>query len=110
MVKRAVPPSSSVVALLASLRQPCLHVIRTGRALEGRQVAGYAGRIGAGQCVVVVCVALRALQARVRPGQCEAGGVVIKRSSCPSRSVVALVAALRKIRLHVVRDGGGGLV
>ena len=66
------------MALLAGLRESRLHVIRIGRALEILQVATDAGRIRAGQVVVVVDVALRALHGGVRPGQREARRRVIE--------------------------------
>ena len=57
------------VALLAGLREVRLHVVRIRRALEILQVAAHAGRIRAGQVVVVIHVALRrtARAVRVRP-------------------------------------------
>ena len=48
---------------------PDSHVIRIGRALKIRQVAGDASRVRAGQVVVVIDVALGALQGRVRAGE-----------------------------------------
>jgi hypothetical protein len=46
-------------------------------------------------------VALRALQGNVCPGQGEARGGVIESCSSPGGCVVALLASLREIRLHV---------
>ena len=57
-------------------------------------MAAHAGRIRAGQVVVAIYVALRTLNAGMRPGQREAGGVVIKVRTHPRRGVVALRAGL----------------
>ena len=76
MVEGCVPPGRSVVAALASLRYPGLHMVGIGRALEVLQVTGHA--TGVGQVVIPIDVALRTLQRDVRAGQREAGSRVIE--------------------------------
>ena len=78
-------------------------MVRIGRALEIFQVAADAGGIRARQVVVAIHVALRALHGRVRPGQREAGGRVIKGRAGPRRRVVALGTGLREAGTDVVR-------
>ena len=80
-------------------------MIRIGGALEIRQMARDARR--AGQIVVVVEVALRALQTGVRAGQGEAGGGVIKGRTGPGCGAVADRAIRREPGGHVVRIGCG---
>ena len=67
-------------------------MIRIIRALKIFQVAAHAS--GAGDVVVVVDVALRALHAGVGPGQGESGGRVIELGRHPGGAVVALIASL----------------
>ena len=68
VIKAGPRPCSGVVALLASLREARLYVIRSGGLLEIRQMAAHASRVRIRQVVVVVRMALTALQAGVRPG------------------------------------------
>jgi len=96
VVERRIPPRRSRVALLAGLREIRLHVIRIRGPLEILQVATDAGRVRAGQVVVVVDVALHALDAGVRSRQGESRGRVIKRRACPGGRAVALLASLRE--------------
>ena len=96
-------PRGGVVALRAGLREPGLHVVRVGRALEILQVAAHASCICAGQAVVVVGVALDALNAAMRTRQRETGGRVIESRARPRGGVVALRAGLREPGLHVIR-------
>ena len=84
------------MTLLARLWEVRLHVIRIRGAVEIRQVAADAGRVGAGQVVVVVHMALRALQGGMRPSQREAGGRVIEGRVQPGRGGMALLAGLRE--------------
>ena len=84
------------MALLTSLWEARLHVVRIGRALEIFQVAADAGRIRAGQVVVAVHVALGALHGGVRAGQREAGGRVIEGRASPRSRTVALLTSLRE--------------
>jgi hypothetical protein len=78
-------------------------MVRIRGALEIRQVAADAGGICGRQVVVAVHVALSALQGRVRTGEREAGGRVVKRRIRPRNRGVALLASLRHVRLDVVR-------
>jgi len=68
VIKRGPSPCRCAVALLASLREPRLYVIRSGGLLEIRQMAAHASRVRVRQVIVVVGMALTALQAGVRPG------------------------------------------
>ena len=60
------------------------------------------------ESVVVVYVAVQTLTRRncVRSGQRETGGGMVKCRVQPRSRIVALLAALRKIRCHMVRIGG----
>ena len=106
VIESGARPGSGGMALLASLREAGLHVIRIGRALEILQVAADARRVRARQVVISVHVTLRALQAGVRTGQRESGGVVIESRARPGSGGVALLASLREAGLHVIRIGG----
>jgi hypothetical protein len=106
VIKGRIAPARGCVALLAGLREVGLHVIRVRRAVEIGQVAADAGGVRGGQVVVVIDVALGALQGRVRAGQREAGGRVIEGRARPGRRVMALLAGLREARRHVIRVGG----
>ncbi len=75
-------------------------------ALEIFQVAADAGSIGAGQVVIAIHVALRALYRGVRSRQGEAGRRVIKGRIVPRSRRVALLAGGRESGLHVIRIGG----
>lgn len=79
VIERRRLPRAAVVAQLALLREAGGHVVRVGRGVEVRQVAGNAGRIG--QAVVAVDVTLDALQVGVRSGQGESCGIVVE--GCP---------------------------
>ena len=96
VIERRIPPGRGRVALLARLREVRLHVIGVRGAVEVGQVAADAGRVGAGQVVVVVHMALRALQGGMRPSQREAGGRVIEGRVQPGRGGMALLAGLRE--------------
>jgi hypothetical protein len=58
-------------------------VIGIGGTLEVLQVAGHAGRIRVRQVVVVIDVALSALDCGVCSRQCKAGGGVVEIRSRP---------------------------
>ena len=103
VIERSIRPRRGVVALLASLRKSLLRVIRVTGVVVVSQVATDARRIGAGQRVIAVYMALRTQQAGMRPSQREACRRVIKVRVCPRRGGVALLAVLREIRLHVIR-------
>jgi len=100
-------PAGGVVALRAILREARLHVIRVGRAVEVRLMAGNASRAvrqivstGRTECRVV---ALCALQRHVGAGQREACGRVIESGTGPGGRVMALRAVLREAGLYVIR-------
>ena len=105
MVEIRAHPCSRGVALLASLREARLHVIRIGRALEIFQMAADASRICARQVVVIVDVATRAGNRCVRSGQRKSGGGVVKGRAIPRSRGVTLLASLRKSGTDVVRIG-----
>src|SRR6516164_8778085 len=65
VVEAGAGPRGRVVALLASLRETRLHVIRSSGSLEIFQVAADAGGIRASQIVIPVYVALGALHRRM---------------------------------------------
>jgi len=68
VIEGRIQPAGCGVALLTGLRESRTDVVRIGRALEILQVAACASRVRAGQVVVVVDVALRALHGRMCPG------------------------------------------
>jgi hypothetical protein len=103
VVERPAPPVRCGVALFASLRESRGNVIWISRILVVSEVTGHANRVGAGELVVVVDVALRALQGQMRPGQRKAGRAVVEGRVCPRGRIVTLVAALREVRLDMVR-------
>ena len=65
-------------------------------------MARYASRVGAGQVVIPVHVALYALQRGMRAGQGKASGRVIERGIPPRGGGMALLASLRETRLYVI--------
>jgi len=105
VIKGGLRPRRRVVALLTGLREPRTHVIRIRRTLEIFHVAADAIRIRACQVVVVVDVALGALQSGMRAGQRESGRGVIESRSRPRRGVMALRTSLREAGLYVIRIG-----
>ena len=90
------------MALLAGRREVRLHVIRIRGAVEVGLVAADASRIRGREVVVVIDVALRTLQRRVRAGERESRRRVIEGRSRPRRRVMALLTGLREARRHVV--------
>lgn len=80
-------------------------MVRIGGALEILQVTTDATGICAGQVVVPVHMALRALHAGVCSGEREARAAVVKRRIVPGTRVVALLAGRRESRLHVIWIG-----
>ena len=66
------------MAIFTGLGEPCLNMVRIGCALKVLQMACHADCVGAGQVVIVVDVALRALHRSVEAGQREPGIVVIE--------------------------------
>ena len=105
VIEGRVAPSGGGVALLTGLREIRLHVVRIRRSLEIFQVAADAGSVGAGQIVVTIHVALRALQRRMRACERESRGRVIEGRVAPRCRSVALLARRREVRLHVIRIG-----
>jgi hypothetical protein len=56
------------MALLTGLRKTGLHVVWLRGALEIFQVTAHTSSVGAGQVVIAIHMALRALYRRMRPG------------------------------------------
>ena len=100
VIKSCRLPSRSIVASVASLREASGHVIRVRRVVEILQVARDAS--GAGQVVVIVDMAVRALprRHRVRAGQSEVHHRVIESRRGPGHRGMALLAG----RGEVCRD------
>src|SRR5215472_9288035 len=96
VIEGRVRTRSRVVALLTSLREARLHVIRIRGSLEVLQVATHARRVRVRQVVVVVDMALCALHSCVRTAQGKSSGRVIERRIIPRRSRMALLARLRE--------------
>ena len=91
MIELPVRPKHVVVAVLARRRIIQRNVVNWRlRVVVVRLVARHAGR--AGQLVVVVDVAQRALQSRMGSGQGKAGCGVVKRRARPIGSAVAAIA------------------
>lgn len=103
MIERGARPIGCAVAHGAIRREARSHVVGISSFLEIRQVAGGTGRVGTGQVVVAVHMALLALQRSVRTGERKARGGVVKRRIGPRGGVVALLAGRREVGLHVVR-------
>ena len=102
MIECGACPGRCAVALLTSLRESRTDMVGIRRALEIFQVAADASRVRAGQVVIPVHVALRALQRGMRAGQREAGSRVIESRAHPRGRAVALLAGLRESGLHMV--------
>jgi len=103
VIEGRVQPRSRVVALITALREVRGYVIRICRSLVVLQVTRHAGR--AGQVVVVVDVAIGALprRRRMHARERKSSAVVVEGGIQPRTRVVALAAALREIRAHVIR-------
>lgn len=106
VVEGAIGPLHGVMAGLACRRE-CHCDVVNGRGCVGvvplmARVAGSAREV-----VVVISVAFGTLTGRdcVRPGQRKAGAVVVEDGVQPRGGVVALRAALREVRSHMVRIG-----
>ena len=103
MIKLRRLPGRGVMTHLASLREVVGDVIRIVRAVEILQMAVEARRVRRGQAVIVVHVALRALDAaQMESSQRPARRRVIELGVGPVRGVVALLAGCRKAELHVI--------
>ena len=83
MIEGAVTPRGRVVAILAAGRKTRRDVWGIVRIVEIRLVATDAGRIGAGQVVISVHVALLTLQGGVCAGERKAGRGVIETRVSP---------------------------
>jgi len=106
MIEGSAAPTRGGVALLASCREICLCMARTGRPIEIRLMAGHARR-RSGQVICAAraerrVVALGALQRGMRSVQSEAGAGVVEGRAGPVRRAVALLARSWETRLHVV--------
>ena len=106
MVKARSGPRHCVVALLAHLRKAATDVIRVSRPLEILQMARGAGRVRAGQVVIVIHVTLLASYSRVSASQREAAGRVIELGIQPRIHSVALLASGRELGGDVIRIRG----
>ena len=73
------------MALLTGLREAGTDVVGIGRSLEVFQVAVDAVRVRAAQVVIIVDVALRALERGMGAGQRETSGRVIECRARPRR-------------------------
>src|SRR5262249_55171875 len=93
-------PSGSAVAHLTLLRECPGDVIRIRRPLVVLQVTGHA--TGLGQVVVVIDVALRALQASMGPCKGKSSVVVTERGRRPARDGMTDLALLGEPSLHMV--------
>ena len=104
VIEGAVRPADRIVAGLAGAREPRRDVIyRSCRSVVVILVTAHTR--GAGDVVVVVHMAIGALPRRysMRPGQREAGAVVIEDRVQPRAGAVALIASLREVRGNVIR-------
>ena len=102
MVKRRSVPRRRRMALLARGREPRLHVVRIGRAVEVFHVAR--GAVGGSAHKLAIDVALRAGDRRMRARQWELGkGIVIERRLIPRSCVVTCLASIRESGLRVRR-------
>ena len=104
VVELAIAPLHRVVAGFACGRQCGRDVIDWRHRLRIVRLMTRVAR-HAGQVVVVVSVTVGTLTRRhgVRAGQRESGAVVVELCVRPRTRVVALIAALREIRRHMVR-------
>lgn len=81
-------------------REFCLHMVRIGRAVIVGHVAVAAG--AACQVVIIVDVALRALQVGMAIGEGESDGIVIEIRRLPGGRRVTQLASLREISGYVI--------
>lgn len=105
VIERAAAPGCSGVAVLACGGELRLRMVRIGGAVVVRQMATGARRVGAGQVIVAVDMALRAEDRKMRAGQREAGGGMIEAGIPPVGRAVTLLASLRQVGLHVIGFG-----
>jgi hypothetical protein len=105
VVEGCSQPVSRAVALVAGLREIRSQVTWVGRISIIRHVASDAGTTGqavSARRTISGVVTLGALKGGMRAGQGKACCGVIERCSTPVSRVVALLAGLGEIRLHVV--------
>ena len=91
------------MAHVARRREADLRMIRVVGVVEVGLMAAYAGRVRAGQAVIAVDVALRALEGGMRSGERPSGGGVVEGAAAPVGRGVALIAIGGEAGLHVVR-------
>ena len=108
VIEGSAGPRRGVVAGIAGLGETAGYVVRIRCALEIFEVASYAG--AAGEPVISVDVALRALQRAMRAGKSESRRSVVETRSGPGSRSVATVAGLRERRLYVIRIRGGLII
>ena len=104
MIKRSGLPGGSAVAHRAVRRKTRRRMVRVCRFLVILHVAAHAR--SAGQVVIAVGVAVRALQLGVRSGEGETYSSVIEARGLPSGCVVAVLAGLWKPERDVIRIRG----
>jgi len=106
VVELAIDPSYRVMACFAGSRKSSLDVVHwAGCCVVVPEMAGNACRVGAGQVVVVVDVALGALQNGMRARQREANQAVIKLGIEPVIHAMALLACCWELAGCVVGIG-----
>lgn len=104
VIKSGIAPGSCVVAGLAVGGELGLHMVGIVGAVVVLHVTGTAGV--AGQVVVSVDVALRALQPGMASGKREAHRIVIETGRLPRARAVAGLAGLGEVTGHMVGIGG----
>jgi len=113
VIEGRTQPVGGGVALIARRRESGRHVVRIGRSVVVRLVAGIAHR-RASEIIWATLerrrVALRALQGRVEPGEGETCGRVIESRTQPVGRGMARLAGGGEISLHVARIGRAGVV
>ena len=97
VIEGSAAPIRRGVAVLATGRESGRHVRRIRGAVEVGLVATDAGRVGGGEVVIAVDVALRALQRGMRASQREAGRAVIEAGIAPISGAVTLLASGRQV-------------
>ncbi len=102
VIEFAIRPQNRVVALLARRRESRMRH-RRGGVVVIRLVATEARRAGEGVVIVDVAVGALPRRNRVRPRQRKPRTAVIERCIQPRTRAVALIAAMREIRRHVIR-------
>ena len=104
VVEGCVEPGDRVVAILASLGEVSLYVIRVGRTLIILEMAR--DTIGTVQVEIPVDVTLRTLQGGMRAGQRESDKGMVEIRRLPGGGVVASLAGLGEIERYVIRIVG----